>query len=248
MARLYCITELPLDLVVMILYSLDNARWLRLALLSCRTFYASLTDITASRVLKNQIPSSLLPYAIAARAASQMYPPTAQGVESSLDSLNLNSKELASRITGIDLSSAFKIGRLHDIVHKLAIDFANTSLTKLRLPRTAYDKKPSSREYNRICRALYRAELYFKLFRKPRECYSPILSLEERNRLFFDPYPPWVNEQLACIHDFLEQKVSDAAFREVAAHDVSFGELSIDYLSVGRGNGWKQHFVRSRFA
>ncbi|KAF6806047.1 hypothetical protein CSOJ01_09113 [Colletotrichum sojae] len=41
---------------------------------------------------------------------------------------------------------------------------------------------------------------------------------------FFGPYPPWENEQLCCVNEFLESKFSK-------------GHLSINYLSR-RGNNW----------
>ncbi|KAI1315803.1 hypothetical protein F5Y16DRAFT_197477 [Xylariaceae sp. FL0255] len=60
--------------------------------------------------------------------------------------------------------------------------------------------------------------------------------------MFFSRHPPWVNEQLGCVHDYIEKRFSEAS-RDVLAHDIEFREFSIDYLSNGPDNGWKQSWI-----
>jgi hypothetical protein len=43
----------------------------------------------------------------------------------------------------------------------------------------------------------------------------------------FGPFSPWINEQLACVHDYLEEVLSKA-FEEIAAHNIRWGAKSVD--------------------
>lgn len=83
-------------------------------------------------------------------------------------------------------------------------------------------------------------------------------------RWFLSRYPPWQNEQLAAVYEYLEnsfaqgeypqlsafvggqQGLSDPLFTdslEVFKHDVDFGEVGIDYLTTGADNGFRQDWV-----
>jgi hypothetical protein len=42
-------------------------------------------------------------------------------------------------------------------------------------------------------------------------------------------WPPWVNEQLACVFEYLKVKLS-GFFDEVAAHDVEWGYRRVDWI------------------
>jgi hypothetical protein len=248
MADLKSLFQLPPEIAQGILQSVDNVRWLPSLLLSHRNFYRSMTKTTPSQVLRNQIPSSLLPYALAAHHATEICSTDVESVKSFLNSLNSSlkgSSNLHDLNPDIDLSTALKIGRLHDVVHKLALYFADTTLQKLRPSATPRAHHLSQREYGRVCRAFYRAEIYFRLFPKFTQDKTLLLTREDRTRFFFGPYSPWVNEQLVCVHDFLERKISDSVFYEVATHDIDFGEFCADYLTVGHENSWIQGYVCS---
>ncbi|TGJ78685.1 hypothetical protein E0Z10_g10076 [Xylaria hypoxylon] len=65
---------------------------------------------------------------------------------------------------------------------------------------------------------------------------------DQQVQLFMSRHPPWVNEQLGCVHDYLENRFSKAT-RDVLYHDIEFGELSIDYISNGPLNFWKQLWI-----
>ncbi|KAI1658971.1 hypothetical protein F4813DRAFT_355275 [Daldinia decipiens] len=93
----------------------------------------------------------------------------------------------------------------------------------------------SSSEYLRFCRAFYRVELYFCLFR----CRNSLGSVPFHEHRFFSNLPPWEKEQLASVQDFLELKLSQSS-HDVLAHDVEFGELEIDYITTGDNNHFRQ--------
>lgn len=112
------------------------------------------------------------------------------------------------------------------------------------------DSRPSQMEFFRIRRALYRFQLYCNLnFRDVVDFHPGRWVREKRNfrmgRYFFNPFSPWVNEQLACVHDYLEEVLSKT-FDDIAAHEVVWGALSVDWLGQGRRNEHKQAFVGAR--
>lgn len=109
------------------------------------------------------------------------------------------------------------------------------------------DSRPSQMELFRTRRALYRFQLYCNLnFRDVVDFHPGRWVREMRNyrlgRSFFNPFSPWVNEQLACVHDYLEGVLS-RTFDDIAAHEVVWGALSVDWLAQGRRNEHKQAFV-----
>lgn len=106
---------------------------------------------------------------------------------------------------------------------------------------------PSQPELLRIRRALYRFQIYCNLmFRSDVDFHPGRRVRENRNfylgHYFFNAISPWVDEQLCCIHDYLEDVLS-RTFDDVAAHDVVWGALSVDWLAQGRRNEHKQAFV-----
>lgn len=113
------------------------------------------------------------------------------------------------------------------------------------------DSRPSQMELFRIRRALYRFQIYCNLnFRDVVDFHPGRWVREMRNyrlgRYFFNPFSPWVNEQLACVHDYLEEVLS-RTFDDIAAHEVVWGALSVDWLAQGRRNEHKQAFVGARY-
>jgi hypothetical protein len=92
---------------------------------------------------------------------------------------------------------------MHSIVQSFCDKFAAAAFEKLYENDNHAAGVLSSDENFRIMRALYRAELYWELF--GRESGGLVSNLGNG---FFDRHSPWVNEQLACIHDFLERELS----------------------------------------
>lgn len=76
-------------------------------------------------------------------------------------------------------------------------------------------QRPSDDEVFRVRRAFYRFQLFCELI--PREVGDlnpeqlPMDVRVKSEKRFFRGYSPWVNEQLACIHDYLERLLSKGA-------------------------------------
>ncbi|EFQ99502.1 hypothetical protein MGYG_02515 [Nannizzia gypsea CBS 118893] len=126
--------------------------------------------------------------------------------------------------------------KYHRLIRKFTRDFISSSLSKH--PITGAEVKPpwmvTKGEQYRIQRALYRFELYWKLFKRvekkdrSRRYFELVIPLQDHSKLYFDHFPPWENEQIICIQDFL-LRIVDGPFNEVAAHDVEWGEGGIYY-------------------
>ncbi|KAI1100158.1 hypothetical protein F4804DRAFT_319818 [Jackrogersella minutella] len=100
-----------------------------------------------------------------------------------------------------------RMGHIHGVIHDLATNFASsawTHLSKDQGSEVAGSLVLSPSEYLRFCRAFYRVELYFCLFR----CRTSLTSVPFYECRFFSNLPPWEKEQLASVQDFLELKLS----------------------------------------
>ncbi|KAI5859877.1 hypothetical protein GGS23DRAFT_614708 [Durotheca rogersii] len=93
----------------------------------------------------------------------------------------------------------------------------------------AQAKDLSGQELVRIKRALYRFELYCKLFPPPEQHYLES-SFITAQLVFSRRFPAWENEQLASIRESLWRKVTPGAFNALAPHGISRGEFHTSYV------------------
>ncbi|KAK2757965.1 hypothetical protein FQN54_004371 [Arachnomyces sp. PD_36] len=124
-----------------------------------------------------------------------------------------------------------RISGIQEHINFFIDDFASTA-NSARPNGDGNQPQPLTRnERSRIEVAFFRFELYCNLFRQRgvytsggRETHERI---EEGHwKLFFDFFSPWENEQLACVHDYLADKVV-VPFDDVSDHDIYWGEESI---------------------
>lgn len=149
------------------------------------------------------------------------------------------------------LSMANSISKTHAFVEYFCGCFVRDRLPLMQKlvgrPQSSGEDRPSQMELFRIKRALYRFQIYCNLVFRNEVDFHPARWVRARrnyllDRYFFNPFPPWINEQLCCIHDYLEQVLS-RSFDEVAARDIVWGALSVDWIAQGRRNEYKQAFV-----
>lgn len=135
------------------------------------------------------------------------------------------------------------------------VDYFCTSFVNERLPlsqgvitgQTSGNRHPSNREIFRIKRALYLFQIYCNIVFQRESDFHPDRQTKRIRKgyldiHFFSSFSPWVKEQLACIHDYLEEVLSKT-FDEIAAHDIQWGAKSVDWLAQGRSNEHKQAYV-----
>ena len=212
-----------------------------LALVSSSFYYTFLDaqSLILTEILQNEISTDLLQGAFAAYKASKIPLWTKQAIRTLLD--EYFGRTLLHTNQNWNLSEALHMSNIHNCVEFFAAEFASSALSKNPTTRGS-NAAPSAAEMARIKRTLYRFELYCNLFRQPsfdrmrrdaRNCLirpGPF-GTQEQQDFFFDKFSPWENEQLGCIHDYLIEEIT-IPFRDVAKHDVDFGELSIPWVET----------------
>ncbi|ROW13217.1 hypothetical protein VPNG_04882 [Cytospora leucostoma] len=227
------ITDLPCETVASILRNLDNVRDFLPTLLACRHFYSASKEHPGIEfsIFERQVPPALLPYSLAVQAASALpYPRSDDAVVELLDQLHGDPAEVTARLRLVRRGILTLMGRTHDRIQSFVAEFANDAWNRLSQGVLEGTHVLSSSEHYRFCRAFYRLELFYKLFRD---------NQENPQSLYFSRFSPWENEQIYCVHDYLEGRLAEASF-DVLAHDVEFGNNEIDYLEPGLKNDWRQ--------
>jgi hypothetical protein len=221
------ISSLPLHLVADILRLLDNIQQLPPILLSHRIFYSALLDTPSLPVdiIRNQIPDNLLPQAFAAFKSQKSVRETSGiSVEEFLTHCYDNSlQNVDGSQFHLTVGQALEVVRVNDALSGLRDEFALCSLKKLHGANQdesiSSDYGLSSSESYRISRAFYRFQIYRNLFLDMEQEIDLFPSYDddededmsfdnELKKLFFDRHSPWVNEQLACVHGFLETRLT----------------------------------------
>ncbi|KAK1985820.1 hypothetical protein LZ30DRAFT_707208 [Colletotrichum cereale] len=243
------ITELPCELVACILRSLDDIQSLTPALLSCRHIYTSFKQSPGieAEIIRRHVTPALTPYSVAVAEASRLpRPREGVAVQLLLNTLYNEPAQLAARLPSMPTALLQKMARTHSAIHSAASKFATEAWRRLHRDEEASTFTSvtlSPTEYFRFCRAFYRVDLFYSLFSEEMHIVNGVIQSsalkEGMNPWFFLRHTPWENEQIGCAHDYLEAELAKASF-EVVAHDVNFGEFSIDYLTDGEENNYRQ--------
>ncbi|KAI1349840.1 hypothetical protein F5Y01DRAFT_326840 [Xylaria sp. FL0043] len=223
------ITKLPCELIVGVFRELDNESLLS-SILTCRHFYLSYKEYPSLpyQNLRRQVGSALLPYA-AAVAGAPYLASDHSSVDRLLNDLYNEPDNLASLLKHFPLTGLIEVGRTHDLVKDFADAFAQGAWNYLS-PSCQEDVVLSSTEKFRFYRGFYRVELFFRLFRSDSSQLSDEL-YEQRVDSFFSRHPPWINEQLGCVHDYLEKRFSGVV-GDALRHDIAMGNLSMNALNL----------------
>ena len=206
--------SLPLHVVADILSLLGDVEHLPDVLLAHPIFYAAYQDFPtlAHGALRKQIPDEEV--FILALIAYESDPSrrAKNGFTSSsfLAAYRDDPHKLISHQRYVRLYEALRLAEFHNSVIKLRDSFVDRTLRRLygitdvhqELPTNA--KTLSANELRRIERALYRYQTYCNLFS---DQFRKGRNEEEIKRLFFDKHSTWVNEQMGCVHEFLESEL-----------------------------------------
>ncbi|KAM3064801.1 hypothetical protein ACMFMG_008718 [Clarireedia jacksonii] len=202
------VADLPCEVIASILKNLDNIHSVLPCILVSRKFYLSYQEHPSIKkeIVINHITPSLLPYAVAVRAASHLPKPlSAASIDKILDIIYAPQAQLNAH-QGLDemiLDDLLHMVRMHDIIQNLVIEFADSAWSIL----SPDDTDLSTSEYFRFSRAFYRFELLCSLFSYQSPLFSDLEDSKAKSQ-FLSRHAPWENEQIGCIHDFLERKMS----------------------------------------
>lgn len=219
-------STIPCEIMISVLRELGNVRFLLPSLLTCRHVYSCFKENSgvAAEILKRQIPPAIIPHSIAALEASQLSPRNETSVHELLETLYTQPTMFTERLRTMPVPLLTRMGHMHGVIHDLATDFASSAWTRLSKDQgseVAGSLVLSPSEYLRFCRAFYRVELYFCLFR----CRTLLTSVSFDEHRLFSNQPPWEKEQLASVQDFLELKLSK-------------GKLLFTYEGLSSMNVW----------
>ncbi|KAI3536140.1 hypothetical protein CABS01_08976 [Colletotrichum abscissum] len=178
------ITNLPCEIVAEILSQLDKIQDLKAPLLSCRLFYNAYTQRPrlAQQIVRKQIPTQLLPYAVAL-----IYAPRARKFALTFNALNLTPEDADTLVFSSTFGGAvastrcfqtFSLPHLlameaaHELIAEFASHFAEkawTAVSDTLNDTTSTKSMPShldlsQKEWLRFCRCFYRVELCHGLF------------------------------------------------------------------------------------
>ncbi|KAK3903554.1 hypothetical protein C8A05DRAFT_32694 [Staphylotrichum tortipilum] len=250
--------RMPQHLLALILAQLDSTQSLASAILSHSYIYATFQD-DRNRILRavrvDQMPARTRPYAYLTLAAGQMQPRDRAQVRRFLWSsswcldphsdLGAGFLGRVMKVDSVDPRAVVEgLNSMHAMVEWFTRDFARDTLplvgSELGLKRPG-GMTLSADETFRIQRAMYRFQMYCDMLQSPMDGKGNWLGKRLR-RNFFGRFSPWVNEQLACVHDYFERVLS-RAFDEVAAHDVDWGHQRINWLANGERNPHKQAYL-----
>jgi hypothetical protein len=179
-------------------------RWLLAPLApACRRFFNEGHGMGPSDIGGQIKPNTLLPYAVALVDASQLPRPlVGNSVNALLDDLYYRPARLAVRAPQLPTSLLRQMIYTHSAILASATDFAALALERISLRDGAISTSLSlsPAELFRFCRAFYRVELFYTLFR------GGALA-DHVNPWFFWRQPPWENDQLGCIYCYLDAKL-----------------------------------------
>jgi hypothetical protein len=144
--------------------------------------------------------------------------------------------------------------RVHLMVGYFTADFAQQAIPRFnRIFGTTRPATSSPPEELRILRAFYRFQLYCNIFgrkaidsARQADLTAPVGEewagqtlprkspgdMRRELEYFFWPWPPWANEQLACVFEYLETVIS-VFFDDVASHDIEWGWRQVDWVEPG---------------
>lgn len=119
--------------------------------------------------------------------------------------------KIDSNQSSCTLSDALALGNFHaDVILPLKASFIQTSsdpkscMMSAKVEESLSMRSASNLEEERICRALYRFELFRRLF----GCFAwRTDELMDLATMFFSMFSPWEIAQIGCIHDFLGRQV-----------------------------------------
>ncbi|KAI0188515.1 hypothetical protein EV127DRAFT_512996 [Xylaria flabelliformis] len=218
------VTDMPCEVITAVFKQLDHIQFLLPCLLTCRYFYYSYkaNPRSAIEILKQQVGPALLSYSIAVQEAS-LSPSSHVRLSTTelLKTLCNKPSILINRLRDYPLVALVQLGHTHDLVEKFANGLArfawgqtNTrSLPRGRFPHPDRFSLSPTEEF-RFYRAFYRVQLYMRLFR------TDNTQIDQQVDMFFSGHSPWENEQLACVYQYLDYRISQSLYKACVTEEV----------------------------
>ncbi|KAM3065460.1 hypothetical protein ACMFMG_011652 [Clarireedia jacksonii] len=239
---------LPVEAIQAIQCLIDNVPDLASIILTCKAIYnafVSADQLILKQVLTNEIGSEVLPEALLAALISRQIP-VGDDVRDEYGNCFLeNGRNIElEAYSDLRICDALFLSKLHSHVVYFTNDFiskafASRIFTKRQLPA-------SNKENWRIQRTFYRFQIYCYIVHE-KETLFPVNLQSDQNRIFFNYFSVWENEQLACVHDYIFRIIAPG-FDELVDHDVEWGEYMMEYASFDDPENIEPLIARGLFA
>ena len=265
--RLPLIYSLAAEVVAQILAFLDSSSLS--SALAAHPLFRVTFQVYEQRILKETlrhlIPPKLLALAFATHDAATVDYSDWNLIKRLLEQLIEAQRDSGPRLSPRPLTrrTVTAIERVHLMVQYFTADLSQQAIPRFNsiFETTRPEAYISESEEPRILRAFYRFQLYCNIFgrktldaakqappeisdrlRQPWPGKSPE-DVQRELELFFWPWPPWANEQLACVFEYLETNLS-VYFNDVASHDIEWGRRQVDWLEPTVAIPHRQFLVR----
>ncbi|KAI0113955.1 hypothetical protein GGR51DRAFT_556452 [Nemania sp. FL0031] len=228
------ITELPCEVLCLILRNLDNVGP---TLLTCRYVHECFKEYQMVIVCR-QITPTLIPYSVAVvEAWCQRHLSPERFAR-----ISFNTKDHSSLLRSMPTGLVRMMAHTHHMIHNLVADFATSAWAYVaRRSSFSYTSSEimsiSPSEYFRFCRAFYQLELFHLLWRI-RGYRQPDLLSECTLLCFSSECSPWEMEQVSSVYNFLDEMLLEDSY-DFVAHDIevarpTYGKLSSYQSAVAR--------------
>ena len=174
-----------------------------------------------------QITATLLPYAIALIEASHLSRPlVGSSVTALLEKLYSRPGCPAADVRQLPTDLAQQINYTYGTMDAMATAFAAYALNLLSPSggTTPTSVSLSPTEHFRFCRAFYRVELFHTLDR--RGAFGWGASAHDTHHGFFLRHPPWENEQLCCVYEYLRIRLDQGLLPHAKMTRTSFTTMN----------------------
>ncbi|KAJ4177747.1 hypothetical protein NW767_014896 [Fusarium falciforme] len=229
----HTLESLPLHVISQILEHLGTIQQLGMTVLSHRVFYIAFRDnihSVAGGILTRQAPEHLLPFAVTLRESEQIKPGDHEAISQFLprfEAAVLDPAATLASLNKLSLSDYADLSRTYAAVESLRRGISKDTIHLVNKFGIHQSPILSQSESFRLDRAFFRYQIMCNWFCPP-DASSQQDELEELVEKYFSMFSPWVNEQLVCVYAYLERKVRET-FDQLAAHDVEWGEMPIEW-------------------
>ncbi|THV43905.1 hypothetical protein BGAL_0821g00020 [Botrytis galanthina] len=235
---------LPVEAVQAILCLIENVPDLLSIILTCKAIYKaflSADELILKQVLTNEIGSEVLSEAILAASISRQV---------HVGDDILDEYDHLKAYFNLKICDALFLSKLHSHVVYFTNDFISKAFacpifTK-NIPLTMWQLSASDKEKRRIQRTFYHFQIYCYIVYGGKKPFRAHLHMDQ-NRIFFNHFSVWENEQLACVHDYMFRIIAPG-FDYLVDHDVKWAEHRMLYASFDDSEYVEPLLARGLFA
>ncbi|KAF7920498.1 hypothetical protein EAE99_008111 [Botrytis elliptica] len=225
---------LPVEAIQAIQCLIENVPDLLSIILTCKATYnafLSAERLILKQVLNDEISSELLSEALLTASISRQAPVRDDVLDEYDNYFVENGRNIELKAySNLRLCDALFLSKLHSHVVYFTNDFISkafaSSIFTKNIPIAMWQLPASDEEKRRIQRTFYHFQIYCCLVYGG---FSDHLHFDQ-NRIFFNHFSVWENEQLACVHDYMFRIIAPG-FDELVDHDVEWAECRMQYAS-----------------